>query len=830
VDSELRLPGISDEAIRELMDFRSKVQSLARTELSSLAQSLYNRTAMEPEAAGAVASAAGSLIEGKLNVTSSEWFKAEAKNVRRRRLQYYGGAIQQIERKARLYKRDAAQYVNKLREINKTEIELLKQQMALSLGDAENLNLPPEEKRQLRQDFRRRLAVRNSITRALGLGLRNVQGRINQEAGKIEDVARHAMRGGRDFIGSAKLAKFTANTLESIGGLAASLIGGGGTAAFFQTAGRATGLVIETGGAVVGEAVEQGSVGAGKLLGLAVGAALSKITGDPSMVQAGMKMGGKVGGTIGELVATGVRGVASTLGGMMGPFGALVGKGLEEGTQAWVVYDEAKQRLTAMGAGGSLDTARGKGYVNEQAKVAATAFLGAIGDDRMFSEFLSVGRMYGVAPSALAETLNTYKFAGGTRPDSDTSLKGLYRRVGALTQQPGMGGYGRANEVFQATSKLAGVVGSQVDAMSEDDMTALIGTQAWIGQLGEGYGGLRGADVLTKLNTAIRGEGGLASRAMGLTEVDSAESYIEYQKRKEAGLADPNNLRRLIGQVVKEWGTGEEAIGTLREVGGLRTEQARNIIGLVKEGGIESLTAENLEKLAETDKPRKEMIGAGEALSVEFESLNIKIGAAGHEMVFNIKKAQAKMGQALLKAMRGDTNGLPELLDEIAEYFKIFFDVMNAFFSILQQLLGIKLDDSAEWHNASIIASVSREMADEVWDMILKQVSVSGLRYAGADKVGGGRNAINGYIRVHPEDVYKLGELLWNTIDAINKQGAWGVGTIGRGPQITNISITYSGRDILSWSSEEAEYVYQKEKIEEDTTGKASYDLLETFR
>lgn len=736
------------------MEFGSRVRSLARTELAALARSLYHRERMPVEAAEAISSAAGALIEGKLGVASSEWFSAELRSVQRGQLRYRGGAIQKIEERARTYKREASRYVRGLREKNKAEVELLRQQMDLSLGSAESLNLPSEEKRQLRRDFRRRIAARSAITRALNLGLRSAQHHITSEATAVEEQARRALSGGRRFLGATKTAKFTASLFESVGGLAASLLRGGGTAAFFQTAGRAAGGVIETGGLVAAEATEQASIGAGKLLGLAAGAAISKITGDPSMVRAGMKMGGKVGDTVGSLVGAGIRGVSSMLASMFPTYGAQIGKSLEQGVKSWAIYDEAKQKLTAMGAGSSLDTARAKGYVSEQAKVAATAYLSAIGDDRMFSEFLSVGRMYGVPPSALAETLNIYKFAGGTRQGENVSLRGLYRRVAALTQQPGMGGYGRSLEVFRATSKLAGAVGAQRDAMTEEDMTALIGTQAWIGQLGEGYGGLRGVDVLSKLNKAIRGEGGVTARALGIAEVGSAEEYIEYQRRKEAGLAEPANLHRLVSQVVKEWGTGLEGIGTLKEISGLRIEQARNIMGLVEEKGLESLTVEALEEIAKTDEPRREMIGGGEAFAVEMESMGIKIGAAGHEMVYTIKKTQAKMAMAMIKAMRGDTNGLPELLDEIAEYFNILLDVVGAFFTILEKLIGISFEESASWPEIELRIAVEGN-AQAFWDEVLN----SAIGMSPNVRVGnrrkwdwGGRDNIVMTAEVHPRD------------------------------------------------------------------------------
>ena len=101
MNGELHLPGLSDESIRELMEFGSKVQSLARTELSALARSLYHRERMPIEAAEAISQAAGALIEGKLSASSSEWFQAEMRSVRRRQLRYRGGAIQRIEERGK---------------------------------------------------------------------------------------------------------------------------------------------------------------------------------------------------------------------------------------------------------------------------------------------------------------------------------------------------------------------------------------------------------------------------------------------------------------------------------------------------------------------------------------------------------------------------------------------------------------------------------------------------------------------------------------------------------------------------------------------------------
>jgi len=756
MDSELHLPGISDEAIRELMDFREKVKTLSRTDLASLARGSYSKGLMPVESVEAVIETVSSLIKSKLTLSPNEWSKIMMENVRLRRLRFGSGAIEQIERRARVYKSEAANYINKLRKMNKMEIKLLKQQMDLSLGSADSLNLPNEEKRKLTQSFKQRIVTSNAVTKALTLGLRNVQQEITHNAFEVEERARRAVNSGQQFLASTKLAKFTANLFESVGGLAASLIGSGGTSAFFHTAGRTAGAIIETGGTVAGEVAHQGIIGGTGLLGIIAGAAIAKVTGDPSIVRTTMQMGGKVGDVLGELVESGVRGISAALASGMEATGAITGKELEAGVKSWIIYDEAKQRLTAMGSGGSLDTARAMGYVSEQAKIAATAYLGTIGDDRMFSEFLSIGRMYGVAPTSLAETLNIYKFAGGTRPGSDTDLKSLYRRTAALTQQPGMGGYGRALEVFQATSKLAGAVGSQVDSMNEEDMTALIGSQAWIGQLGEGYGGLRGTEMLLKLNTAIRGEGGIVARALGIAEVDSAESYIEYQKRKEAGLDEPNNLRRIITRVVREWGKDTEGVAVLREVGNLRTEQAQGIMDLVKEQGLESLTAENLEILAKTDKPRKVMIGAGEAFAVEMENQNITLGEAGHELVFTIKENNMIMTRALIKLLSGDEKGLNELMDAITNYLKLFWDVVKAFLDVLWTLTGIKPEDIPyEWPLVNIIIDTGTFNAEELWNNSLKYVlKKPGLRISEIEKgVQGGRLAISAYCRVHPLDV-----------------------------------------------------------------------------
>jgi hypothetical protein len=133
---------------------------------------------------------------------------------------------------------------------------------------------------------------------------------------------------------------------------------------------------------------------------------------------------------------------------------------------------------------------------------------------------------------------------------------------------------GRNAEFLQLNRQLVNqlAAGAGGRALSSSQLEWLTGLQATMwsqpGMLGKGESG---ANLLSTLDQCIRAGGRTPGeqlffwQAFGGDKIKTAADYYEFEKRKEAGLSDPRNLRDSYNLAVRKYGVGRD--GKLSELG-----------------------------------------------------------------------------------------------------------------------------------------------------------------------------------------------------------------------------------------------------------------------
>ena len=194
-----------------------------------------------------------------------------------------------------------------------------------------------------------------------------------------------------------------------------------------------------------------------------------------------------------------------------------------------------------------------------------------------------------------------------------------------------------------------------------------------------GFQGSRGAAVAGKLQNAFMNPGGgewgksAMMRSMGF---GSGATFREAEMRRERGISDPDNIRRLVGQAVKEH--GGEADFALRAQTGLGLEQSQELIKMFQKGELSVENLKKIEKLTEGAKSLEEqsldeMKENGGILQRIAERTDEFI-AIGRE-VTPLIEAVEDVEMEILKALMG-------ILDVVKPFYSDFKEALNYWFGM----------------------------------------------------------------------------------------------------------------------------------------------------
>ena len=167
-----------------------------------------------------------------------------------------------------------------------------------------------------------------------------------------------------------------------------------------------------------------------------------------------------------------------------------------------------------------------------------------------------------------------------------------------------------------------------------------------LGQSGlTGFRGERGARVAANLDETIR-RGGAGAGAAGKSFMLRAfgfgagggASYVEALRRMEKGVSDPTNVKSMLEQVRKEYGTGEAGQLALSKLSGgsVSLSQAQGLFSMLNKGG---LSAKNI----------KEVMSAGVKKTLSeraLESMNTTFGEVASHTA-NIEEILAITGEKI---------------------------------------------------------------------------------------------------------------------------------------------------------------------------------------
>lgn len=196
---------------------------------------------------------------------------------------------------------------------------------------------------------------------------------------------------------------------------------------------------------------------------------------------------------------------------------------------------------------------------------------------------MSAIRGFHLDPGTFQGYMSATRHAGGLTGGAQPTMN--------LLQGRQYGGFARALGNEFATS-VSGILSSVSSARERTSATTIPGL---IGFLGRGLGGAfqqspqRTAELASGLHGTITAPGGgeagqaFMLRAMGFGK---GASYIEALERMEKGVADPENIKRMLSQTKAEYqGQDNQALALNKLSGGqIKIWQARRLLGLSTEG------------------------------------------------------------------------------------------------------------------------------------------------------------------------------------------------------------------------------------------------------
>lgn len=403
-------------------------------------------------------------------------------------------------------------------------------------------------------------------------------------------------------------------------------------------------------------------------------------------------------GRFGQGIARGgtalFRGGVGLMGGLAG---MLIGASVQ-GYQRLGQYSQAMGGLSGMGPGRAVRAGMGRrmgaslGFnlveSAQQARLMGRA-TGTTGPRELQQAMRATGLGAGEAASIFGTMAQGGLGFGGVSGVARGQSRGgrEFQRMIAAGMESGLA-RGRLPEFFQGVTRL--MQEQQRVRVGEVGASDYAKTLALWGKTGlAGMQGMRGASILQQINQGIKRPGGgeagkaLMMQAMGFGKPGGNTGFYEAEKMREQG-ASGQNIMKVMTEVEKQFGTGQEAALTLREVFGVSLEQAEELLKIYDS----SASAE--EKLAKIDEKMEE------SKSLEQQSLDylkstaamtrrmagrfdesISHGAKAAKYIEAVEDWQFKLVNLMFKAV--------EWLEKLYQEVKIFIDGFLSGKSIEQQ-------------------------------------------------------------------------------------------------------------------------------------------------
>ncbi len=192
-----------------------------------------------------------------------------------------------------------------------------------------------------------------------------------------------------------------------------------------------------------------------------------------------------------------------------------------------------------------------------------------------------------------------------------------------------------------------------------------------------GFQGARGVNMAGRLQQAFLKPGGgewgetFMRMAMGFGKPGSSTGFYEAERRREEGLTT-ENIQRLIGEVISQFGAGREGALAMRQVTGISLGRSEELLKLGESGEFSA------EKLGEIE----EIITSSESLEKQALKAMQKNGGvlrriAGRQNI--MIGIGAKVASTVEKIEDWQLD-LVKYLIEIAEYMKGLYDLMVRWF------------------------------------------------------------------------------------------------------------------------------------------------------
>lgn len=350
---------------------------------------------------------------------------------------------------------------------------------------------------------------------------------------------------------------------------------------------------------------------------------------------AGGKNGANGGGTGKNAFFGGVTGAAvgtALVRAGMGLANFFIG-GVQAGYQNYIQYGQAKGRTAGLGSGKSINRgingAMGSrlGFSKTDTASMVPVMARSTGETAP-REMQQAMRATGSEAGEVGDVFSTIRRAGY---DFQGAGKGKQSNGGRQFQQLIAGGMAsgleraRLPEYFQGVQKIA--------EEQRNISTGVIGISdiakqlTMLGQSGRpGMQGSAGAGILQKFNGALQNPGGgewgenFVRQAMGFGKPGGSTSFYDSEKMREQGISGPDgakNIQRIMTEMRKQFGTGQEGNLALRSLTGTSLDQGEQL------NKIYNSDASPTDKLAQIEQVMKS------SDSLEKQSLDAMKGVGG---------------------------------------------------------------------------------------------------------------------------------------------------------------------------------------------------------
>lgn len=316
----------------------------------------------------------------------------------------------------------------------------------------------------------------------------------------------------------------------------------------------------------------------------------------------------------------------------MGLWNFFVG-GVQAGYQNYVQYGQTKGRTAGLGPGKAINRGIGGAMgsrlgFSKTDTAAMVPSMGRATGELGPREMQQAMRATGQGEGEVADVFSTIRRAGF---DFTGAGKGKQSAGGRQFQQLIAGGMAsgleraRLPEYFQGVQKIAEEQRNiNTGVISIKDIAKQL---TMLGQSGRpGMQGAAGVSILEKFNGALQRPGGgefgenFIRQAMGFGKPGGSTGYYDAEKMREEGITGKSgagNIQRIMTELRKQFGTGQESNLALREVAGTSLDQGEQLNKIYNGPGS---TEEKLSKI-------EEVMKASEPL--EKQSLDAMKGVGG---------------------------------------------------------------------------------------------------------------------------------------------------------------------------------------------------------